>query len=382
MTFMNILVDQNIPLAREFFSEFGNVSALPGRKMTASDCRDIDILLVRSVTPVNASLLEGSRVKFVGSCTIGVDHLDIQYLENQGITWGNAPGCNANAVVQYVLSVMALLEADWQQKTIGIIGCGNIGGRLHQRLTALGVDCRCYDPFLSNADNPDLTDLATVLQSDIITCHTPLTKTGPHPSYHLLGKAELAQLKEGALLINSGRGAAIDNQALLDELNRRPLKIALDVWENEPDIHPELLQKVNLATPHIAGYSLEGREQGTFMIYRALQHFLTGADSQTRHRLLNSETSPLELLPEDINDEYQFNRLLLACYTIQNDYQDLMDDQRSGGVSLGQHALGKHFDQLRKNYPSRREYSHFILPDWMEQSPLAAWLQILEGKDA
>ena len=370
---MKIIVDQNIPLAEALFGDMGTLLRLPGREITAADCRDADILLVRSITPVNEALLKGSRVKFVGSCTIGVDHLDREYLHEQGIHWASAPGCNANAVVQYVLSAMAHAQPQWLGKRVGIIGCGNIGRRLYQRLVALGVDCCCYDPFLADAkDNSGLrlVSFEEVLKADIISCHTPLTQDGPHPTYHLLGEAELRQLSTDTLLMNSGRGPVIDNRALSQVLASHPLKVVLDVWEQEPDIDIALLQQVTLATPHIAGYSLEGKEQGSWMIYQALCQFLGQPLDSLKRACLSDDCIELSIdglnvsayreSKPDLDQQHLLNRLLLTCYPIQEDDHRLRNILKESAASAAHR--GRYFDHLRKTYPPRREYQHFVLP--------------------
>ncbi len=368
---MKIVADQNIPLANELFKTFGSIRCLSGREISTDDIADADILLVRSVTNVDQKLLGGSKVKFVGSCTIGVDHIDTGYLNSQNIRWANAPGCNANAVVQYVLSAMAKAKPDWMGKTIGIIGCGNIGGRLYQRLKKLGITCLCYDPFLTSEDNEDLVSFEEVLQADIITCHTPLTKTGPFPTYHLLNNEALAALKSDVLLINSGRGAAIDNEALLFELEKRPLSVVLDVWENEPMVNKALIKHIVLGTPHIAGYSIEGREQGTFMIYQALCDYLNVPADPDAISILTNDKAGISKSAEDaiennsLDTSEKFNQLLLSCYAIDG------DDKRLRQVD--------NFDGLRKNYISRREYSHFILPKSSHESSLNHWFSTVMG---
>ena len=378
---MKIIVDENIPLADELFGDMGKLVRLPGREIKATDCRDADVLLVRSLTSVNESLLNGSQVKFVGSCTIGIDHLDTTYLQRQNIQWANAPGCNANAVVQYVLSAMAYAQPHWLTKKVGIIGCGNIGHRLYQCLRQLGVDCYCYDPFLSEPmlpkkltktlakkDDIRLVSFEDVLQADIITCHTPLSKAGPYPTYHLLSEPELVQLQANTLLINSSRGAVVDNSALSRQLAKRSFNVVLDVWENEPHIDKELLQQTTLATPHIAGYSLEGKEQGTWMIYKALSEFLLQAVNESKRKYLHRdcvELTCVELtLPKEnesgskADEQYLLNQLLLQCYSIEQDDKMLRDCLPS---------VDGCFDQLRKNYIPRREYSHFVLPQCLSE---------------
>ena len=376
---MNIVADQNIPLAKALFTEFGEVTSLPGRDITANDISNADILLVRSVTNVTRELLSNNTtVKFIGSCTIGVDHLDTDYLSEANITWANAPGCNANAVVQYVLTAIAIAQPEWLDKTIGIIGCGNVGGRLYKCLTALGVKCVCYDPLLTAAS--DLTRVGLdelLIQADIISCHVPLTTGGRYPSFHMLGEKELALIKDAALLINTGRGAVIDTIALSEEIDRRSLQgkkisVVLDVWENEPIVDHALLDKITLGSPHIAGYSIEGREQGTFMIYQALCRFLMQPESAAAHAQLTTDKKAVmtasvfkEIISDDTSKALEnFNRLLLSCYNIWPDHR----------------ALNRvdNFDGLRKNYPARREYSHFVLPEDFSNAQIHHWFKTIK----
>ncbi len=353
---MKLVVDENIPLAEAFLGSLGEVVALPGRELSAVDVRDADALVVRSVTRVDASLLADSRVSFVGTCTIGVDHLDRDYLQRRGIAFASAPGCNANSVVEYVFSALCALDQPWQGKVFGIIGCGNVGGHLHRRLRALGIECRCYDPFLGLADNPDLCELAEVLKADVVCLHTPLTIDGPFPSFHLLGESELQALRPGALLLNAGRGAAIDNAALLKVLAQRPdLRVVLDVWEPEPALNPQLLQRVSLATPHIAGYSYDGKVRGTEMIYQSL----------CRHKGLKPEISAGELLARDEGE-----RPTISLQSMASDWENIRlavgtaydiraDDRRLRTAAKTPETLPAAFDALRKHYPRRREFFHY-----------------------
>lgn len=351
---MKIVADENIPFVEECFGALGEIVRLPGRDMTRADLAEADVLLVRSVTQANEALLAGTPVRFVGTCTIGVDHLDLDYFERTGIEWASAPGCNANSVVEYVYAALAHLDVDWQGKTLGIIGCGNVGGRLHRRMRAQGVDCRCYDPFLSVEDNPDLTDLDSVLHSDIVCCHTPLTKSGPHPSFHLLGAAQLRQLKPGAVLLNAGRGAVVDNQALLAHLQAgADLQVVLDVWEPEPAISRPLLQRVALGSPHIAGYSYDGKIQGTHMIYEALCRHLGLAPAVRLDDLRPQVTDP-----ERTFKAGDFWTSLQAL--IPEVYAIAEDDRRLRELAeAGEQDFAKGFDQLRKQYPKRREFTNY-----------------------
>lgn len=355
---MKIVADENISNLQEFFGHFGEVQAVSGRTVTAEQLREADVLLVRSVTQVNAELLADTPVQFVGTCTIGTDHLDLNYLAQRNIAWASAPGCNAGGVVQYVLSVLATLMPDWQKRRIGVIGSGNVGSRVCQALTALQVDHCAYDPFLTLADNPQLTDLANVLNCDAVCVHTPYTVDGPHPTHHLLSSRALAQLRSGAVLINAGRGGAVDNAALLTHLERgSDLQVVLDVWEQEPNINRALLERVAIASPHIAGYSFEGRLNGSAMIFSALAAHLGWPEAQVdpiRAQILADAMGPPQpLTARDLNQ------------TLLSTYQPRADDARLRDALLGVplEQVGPTFDRLRKTYAQRREFGHYGIVD-------------------
>ena len=377
---MRIVADENIPLVNAFFGHMGEVVCLPGRTMTAADVRDADALIVRSVTKVNPALLAGSKVKFVGTCTIGVDHLDQAYLDSNGITWSSAPGCNANSVVEFVYAALCHLDINWLPARVGIIGCGNVGGLLYKRLKAQGVDVRCFDPNLSHKQNPDLTSLEEVLACDVVSMHTPLVTTGPHPSFHLIGRKELLQLKSGAVLINCGRGAVINNQALLEVLaERSDLRVVLDVWEPEPDISLELLDKVLLGSPHIAGYSYDGKLNGTEMIYQAL----------CRHIDKKPKSSLGALVPPLVNNQLYIDEKIDKGTSIFNTAQALVkqvydiaaDDMRLRTLAkqaiAGDIIFGEGFDGLRKHYPVRREFHNYQVHLESIKDTDKQWLQVL-----
>lgn len=374
---MKIVADENIPLVNEFFSRLGEVTRLPGRNMTPADIRDADALIVRSVTRVNEALLAGSKVKFVGTCTIGVDHLEQAYLDSNNIGWSSAPGCNANSVVEYVYAALAHLDINWLPVKFGIIGCGNVGGLLYQRLKAQGVNVRCYDPNLTAAQNPDLTSLEDVLSCDVISMHTPLVMDGLHPSFHLLSHTELNQLKPGAVLINAGRGAVIDNQALLEVLSARTdLRVVLDVWEPEPDISLELLDKVLLGSPHIAGYSYDGKLNGTEIVYKALCKHL----DTTPKASLVALVPPLENNQLCVDDETQ-SVFAIAQSLIKQVYDIVADDARLRDTArkalAGEINFGEGFDHLRKHYPKRREFHNYQVHLESVSDSDKQWLQVL-----
>ena len=360
---MKIIADENMSAVQALFAPYGEVETLPGRDITAAAVATADVLLVRSVTQVDKQLLEGSSVQFVGSATIGTDHIDRQYLQQTGIHFAHAPGCNAEAVVQYMFSVFCTLEPQWRDKTVGIVGCGNVGGRLYHRLSALCVSCAVYDPFLNDAQCPSLTDIETALSADIVCLHTPLTREGPHPTHHLINRQMLEQhIRPGALLINASRGGVIDNAALHTHLNAgAELNVALDVWEGEPHINLDLLRQVKIATPHIAGYSLEGRLRGTQMVRDGLCRSLElSLDDSLSSMAVDLSAGGEECAVDALIIEtgQGLNQAILASYQVAEDDKQMrraLADKR--GKSEGE--IGVAFDGLRKHYAQRREFSYY-----------------------
>lgn len=355
---MKILADENMPLLEELFGSRleanDELNAVPGRHITPDLVADCDVLLVRSVTQVNRELLAGSKVRFVGSATSGIDHVDTTYLDAENITFAHAPGCNANAVVQYMLAVFCSAAPLWRQQTVGIIGCGQVGGRLYRCLRALGVQCRVYDPLLPT-QNPDSVSFEQAVEADIICLHTPLTTTGSYPTHHMIDAEVLARLKPGALLINASRGAVVDNRALKDYLSTgATLTAVLDVWEPEPDIDTSLMAQLALATPHIAGYSVDGRRNGSDVVYRAFCRWQAQGDAQALDEPLVSVElrSKLEM-PKGSLEDY-----ILATFDITAESRRMIAALTAEGVR-GDAEVGRAFDLLRKTCPARREFSHY-----------------------
>jgi erythronate-4-phosphate dehydrogenase len=350
---LKIVADENMPLVKKLFSRYGDVRLIPGRSIRSEDVLDADVLLVRSVTSVNSKLLQGSSVKFVGSATIGIDHVDATFLSSSGIRFAFAPGCNAKAVVQYDLSVMSRLMPDWQDKTVGIIGCGNVGGQLCNTLLAIGVNCRVYDPFLPADGRFPVGNLNEVLASDIVCLHTPLTYESLFPTHHMIDRAAINRLGAGALLINAGRGEVIDTEALLDILRSgKELSVALDVWESEPDICSDLLRHVSLGTPHIAGYSLEGKVNGTTMVFDRFLEWLNVQEDYTARLSID----PVSIIDQTINS---FTQALLASYDVLDD--DKRMRERLFGLAKGSTEQRDMFDALRREYPVRREFGSTVI---------------------
>jgi erythronate-4-phosphate dehydrogenase len=352
---MKFVVDENIPLAEAFFGEMGELVQLPGRDIRSDQLQDADVLLVRSVTQVNARLLEGSSVKFVGSATIGEDHLDTEFLSSQNIAYSSAPGCNAESVVNYVISALSVLSerhtTPWLDWTVGIIGLGNIGGRLADMLSKLGVKVIGYDPF--KVDHPFHTEeLNSLIQAaDVISLHVPLTKEGPHPTYHLVDAPFLQAMQDNACLVNTSRGGVVDEQALLEQFSEySEFEAVLDVWETEPEPNLQLMDAATLATPHIAGYSLDGKLRGTETLYQKVSECF-GLPIRLKLGQLIPEP-PLKRISfsTEADPLWAINTAIRACYDVRNDdfrmRQNLHTAQRRGEV----------FDRLRKEYPKRRDF--------------------------
>lgn len=346
---MKIIADENIPYAERLFSQIGEVTLLPGRHMQSQDLDCADILLVRSVTKVNASLLGGHDIKFVGTCTIGTDHIDNEYLAEQGIAFSSAPGCNAYGVVQYDLCALGYLGMLDASLRYAVVGCGNVGGRVYRHLKALGFDCIGIDPHLDKSDIPDLQSFDKIFDCDVICMHTPLIKDGPYPTESLIGYEELTRLKSGAVLLNAGRGECIDNDALLRYLSKHnDLSVVLDVWASEPNMNADLFPYVKIGTPHIAGYSFEGRVNGSTMIFEALCRHLGKPQvwvNDALKALRDEAFGPMEAVSAS-----NLNELVAATYEIEADHRDL---------SVALNTLPASFDALRKQYFKRREFTHY-----------------------
>lgn len=353
---MLIVADENIPLLDNFFEGFGEIRRVPGRSIDRAMVEQADVLLVRSVTNVNRALLDGTQVRFVGTCTIGTDHLNIDYLKQAGIQWSSAPGCNARGVVDYVLgSLQTLAEiegADLNQRTYGVVGAGEVGGRLVKVLKSLDWNVRVCDPPRQITEDSDYVSLEQIIeQCDVISLHTPLIKSGNGATWHLFDRERLNRLNPGSWLINASRGPVVDNAALREVLlEREDLQAVLDVWEGEPEVDVDLADLCVLATPHIAGHSVDGKQRGTAQIYQAFCAHL-GQES-------NIQLS--DFLPQPWLAELHLNAstdpawaLATLCRSVYDPRRDDADFRRSlmGTVQEQRRA----FDLLRKRYPERRE---------------------------
>lgn len=355
---MRILADENIPYVREAFAAFGSVNTLPGRRIVREALMTTDILVVRSVTRVDAALLEGTPVKFVGTTTIGEDHIDKIYLGRRNIGFASAPGCNANSVAEYVVAALLFLATSrgflLQDRSLGVIGHGNVGKRVEQKARALGIHCVLNDPPLAREIGGDrYRPLEEVYDCPLITVHVPLTATGSDATLHLLNAKFFNRLRTGAIVLNTSRGAVVNGIALREALEEGKVGAAvLDVWEGEPDIDTELLANCAIGTPHIAGYSFDGKVNGTLQIYRAACRFFGRKPTWDPTPLLPAPETPLVRVngaAADVQGE-----LFSAICKV---YDILRDDMALRAImTLPPEERGAYFDRLRKTYPIRREF--------------------------
>ncbi len=353
MTKINLVADENILLLDELFGDLANITRVNGRTISAAQVTHADALVLRSTARVTQALLGGSKVGFVGTCTIGIDHLATDYMDANNIVWRNAPGCNAEGVGDYVIACInhawQTLGIDPRQQTIGIVGAGNVGGRLAKRLQKAGFNLLQCDPIKAEAGHQGYVELDELLaRCQIICLHTPLTKTGAHATENMLHQKRIKNLVKGTVLISAGRGEVVDQQALLERQRQdHDLHLFMDVWHQEPQIDKSLFDFSHCVTPHIAGHSLEGKMRGTYMIYQDLcEHFGVAANLKLEDLMPQPEHPALALKPDATVQQV----MAAACSSV---YPLMEDNARM--------RQGADFDLLRKNYPVRREFSSLKL---------------------
>ncbi|WP_287146310.1 4-phosphoerythronate dehydrogenase [Aeromonas sp.] len=354
---MKIVVDENMPHALELFAEFGEVIPLSGRHMQAADLQDADVLLVRSVTRVDAELLATSpQLGFVGTATIGTDHVDKALLAERDIPFFSAPGCNKYSVGDYVLSALLVLaerhELTLREMSLAVIGAGNTGECVAGKAEALGMRVLRCDPPRARAaaqagEAGAFVDYQSALGADIVSFHVPITREGPDATFHLLDEQVIAARPAGQILINASRGEVWDNQALLArQQGPQPLRLVMDVWEGEPEPLRALVPHTEIATPHIAGYSLEGKARGTWMLYQALCQQLGRTPRQDLQSLL-PVPEVRALTPGQPADQALIKQLVHLIYDVRRDDARFRNRIEVPGS----------FDEQRKHYPERRELS-------------------------
>ena len=337
---MRIVADENIPYAQEAFSRLGNVTLTHGRQLPSLE--KTDALIVRSITKVNESLLKNSSVRFVGTATIGTDHIDLQYLKERGIGFASAPGSNSNSVSEYVIAALLVYARDngmtLEGKSIGVIGVGNVGSKVVKKCEALGMTVLKNDPPLSEqTHDPSFLPQKEVIKADFFTLHVPLTRIGTYPTFHMVNRDFVHSMN--GVLINSSRGSVLDEAALKEGLNTTVRDAILDVWENEPTIDKTLANLVS-GTPHIAGYSFDGKVNGTQMMYDAVCRFFG----------IPHDWNAADVLPpgkritcSGLTDEDVVRDAVLQVYDIEKDFKTFHNNMTD-------------FDRLRKEYPVRREF--------------------------
>ena len=354
---MKIIADQNIPVVKEAFGSLGEVITISGRDMTCSSVKDADVLLVRSITKVDGSLLDNTRIKFVGTATIGTDHVDEKYLSERNICFASAPGSNADSVAEYMVSAILNLEKNknikFTGKTIGIIGCGNVGSRVKKRMETIGMNCLVNDPPLERmTGQKGFVSLDELLSSsDMVTVHVPLTKKGDCPTYKMIDDKFLAKMEPGVVLFNTSRGSVMDEEALYANRSRLGA-LVLDVWNDEPAINMKTLDITDIATPHIAGYSFDGKIRGTAMLYSALCDFLK-IEKKTDFSVFTQSGDVPPICLKDSGD--------LLYDVINCAYPVMRDDSDLRRIKLADNP-GGYFDKLRKEYYKRREFfNHTVI---------------------
>ena len=354
---MKIVCDNKIPFLRGVLEPYADVVYLPGKETTADDLRDADAVITRTRTKCNSSLLEGSRVKVIATATIGFDHIDTSWCESHGIIWKNAPGCNSHSVKQYISSVLCTLAKrfglELRKMTLGVVGVGNVGSKVADVGRALGMKVLLNDPPRQRAEGPDafVSLDRLIAESDIISLHVPLNREGEDATWHLFDGGRISSLRPSQILINSSRGPVVDNDALKAALKSGGLRAAvLDVWEKEPDIDRELLGLLAVATPHIAGYSADGKAAGTAASVRTVAQVLGLPLTQWAPSDVPAPRQTLDFTVDASSRE----ELDVVSEAVFHAY-DVMDDDAA------LRAAPQSFEKLRGDYQIRREPSAFTL---------------------
>jgi erythronate-4-phosphate dehydrogenase len=348
---MKIVADNKIPFLKGVLEPYAEVAYYPGTEINAKLVNDADALLVRTRTKCNANLLENSKVKFIATATIGFDHIDTAYCESKDIRWTNAPGCNSVSVMQYIASALVFLSEkynfNYSDKTLGVVGGGNVGSKVALLASGLGMKALLNDPPRERVEGKGkFVSLQKIQENaDIITFHVPLNNEGVDKTYHLVDEDFLHSIKPETIIINSSRGEVVSAASLKKALKEKKIKAALlDVWENEPLIDKELLDLVDIGTPHIAGYSADGKAMGTAMSVQALSRFFNfNLNNWLPDNIPQVHNNKIEIDCEELNIQEVINKAVLATYNIENDSTALKKSLKT-------------FEAQRGNYPLRREF--------------------------
>jgi erythronate-4-phosphate dehydrogenase len=353
---IRIIADDKIPFLKGVMEPYADITYLPGRLIGHEQLKEIDAILIRTRTKCTENLLKDTRVSFIGTATIGFDHIDTRYCENHKIKWTNAPGCNSSSVKQYIAAALLKMAGDFQyslkDKTIGIVGVGNVGSKIEKFAKILGMNVLLNDPPRARKEGDKLfVDLDTLLkESDIVTIHVPLNIVGEDKTYHLFNDKLFRKMKKGAWLINSSRGEVAETSSVKLALCSPKLGgVVMDVWENEPDIDYELLDKAFLATPHIAGYSTDGKANGTAMIVNDLcKRFNLPLTDWYPEVIPQPHTREVTIMAKNRDPEDIIREAVLHTYNINEDDIKLRFSPSD-------------FEKHRDEYPVRREFPAFVV---------------------
>jgi len=351
---MKIVADNKIPFLKGVLEPYAEVAYYPGTEINAKLVNDADALLVRTRTKCNANLLENSKVKFIATATIGFDHIDTAYCESKDIRWTNAPGCNSVSVMQYIASALVFLSEkynfNYSDKTLGVVGGGNVGSKVALLASGLGMKVLLNDPPRERVEGKGkFVSLQKIQENaDIITFHVPLNNEGVDKTYHLVDEDFLHSIKPETIIINSSRGEVVSAASLKKALKEKKIKAALlDVWENEPLIDKELLDLVDIGTPHIAGYSADGKAMGTAMSVQALSRFFNfNLNNWLPDNIPQVHNNKIEIDCKELNIQEVINKAVLATCNIENDSTALKKSLKT-------------FEAQRGNYPLRREFNAY-----------------------
>jgi erythronate-4-phosphate dehydrogenase len=353
---MKIVADDKIPFLKGVLEPFLDVEYFAGNAITPEIVKEADALIVRTRTKCNAQLLQGSNVRFIATATIGYDHIDVSYCEKSGIAWTNAAGSNSGSVMQYVAAALLAYATEnkinLKEHVLGVIGAGNVGKKVIRLAEAIGMGVVINDPPRTRDEGPcGFVSLDGILrEADIITVHVPLINTGEDRTFHLIDAEFMDKMNKGSLLINTARGEVVDNKVLKKALVAGSLSAAiLDVWENEPLIDQELLRKVFIGTPHVAGYSVDGKANATTMVVNAVADFF---------KLDIQGWEPSDV-PEPENKIIQFNAAGKSSQEILSDLIKRTYDIRRDDKAL--RLQPDDFEKYRGNYPFRREFGAYLI---------------------
>ena len=353
---MKVIIDDKIPFIKGALEPYADVKYMAGNIITNETLKDTDALIIRTRTKCNATLLENTKVKFIASATIGYDHIDTEYCNKNEIKWINAPGCNSGSVMQYVAS--AILHYAYQKnislkdRVIGVVGIGNVGKKIVRLAEIFGMQVLLNDPPRARKEgNCGFISLDGILrEADIISFHVPLILEGEDKTYHLADKIFFDKINPGTLFINTSRGEVVDTVALKKVLTEDKLSgVILDVWENEPGIDIDLLQKLLIGTPHIAGYSADGKANGTKMVVQEFSNYYgLGLDDWEPEDIPPADDSVIFYDGKNKTFQEIISELILHTYPIQDEKEWLLQDPTK-------------FEDYRGNYPLRREFSAYTV---------------------